>query len=205
MRASLRQGSFESSTIATVEAVLTQFSAPLDAAAAVRMSVTQPDNAMYDVTLNALGGGRYAVDQPLTQAGIYRFLVRAVGTSAEGWPFTREQALTAPVWQGGDLDPAGDPATRDLVRWLTGREEALCDVIDCLGEVALGQVHKSAKVGLGDGRRARACPSLPAALLRPRARPRQRCGWLTMSMSPWSVRGRLGPPRRLFWPNAGVG
>ena len=137
MRASLRQGSFEPGTIATVEAVLTQFSAPLDAAAAVRMSVTQPDNAMYDVTLNALGGGRYAVDQPLTQAGIYRFLVRAVGTSAKGWPFTREQALTAPVWQGGDLDPAGDPATRDLVRWLTGREEALCDVIDCLGEVAL--------------------------------------------------------------------
>ena len=36
-------------------------------------------------------------------------MVRAVGTSAQGWPFTREQVLTAPVWRGGDPIP---PATR---------------------------------------------------------------------------------------------
>jgi L-Lysine epsilon oxidase N-terminal/L-lysine epsilon oxidase C-terminal domain/von Willebrand factor type A domain len=131
MRAALRQPSFEPGTVATVEATLTQFSAPLDVPAAVRMTATAPDGTAQDVILNDLGGGRYAADYMLGQSGAHQLLVRAVGTSLQGWPFTREQALSASVWQGGDRE-GGDPGLRGLVGWLEERDEALCELLLCL-------------------------------------------------------------------------
>ncbi len=137
LRASLYQSSYEPGAVATVEAVLTQFSIPLEAPTAVRMAVTRPDGTSHDIAMAALGEGRYAADEVLTQPGTYRFLVRVVGTSAQGWPFTREQVLTAPVWRGGDSDPAGDPGERDLMNLLAGRDQALCELLECLAKIGL--------------------------------------------------------------------
>jgi Mg-chelatase subunit ChlD len=137
LRASLRQSSYEPGTVATVEAALTQFSVPLEAPAAVRMTVTRPDGTSHDLTMAAEGESRYSADEVLAQPGTYRFLVRATGTSAQGWPFTREQALTAPVWRGGDADPAGDPGTRALIDWLAERDQALCELLECLAKLGL--------------------------------------------------------------------
>ena len=53
-------------------------------------------------------------------SGVYQCRVRAVGRSRAGYPFRREQTLTAAVWQGADSEPGTlTPAA------------ALCRLIEC--------------------------------------------------------------------------
>jgi hypothetical protein len=132
MRASLNQSGHEPGAVATVEARLTQFSMPLDVPAAVRMTVTAPDGSARDIVLVPVGDGRYRATCDLSQSGAHQVLVRATGSSLRGWPFTREQALSASVWHGAD-EVGGQGGAGGGPR----NPDTCCELLACLLGVGL--------------------------------------------------------------------
>jgi hypothetical protein len=127
MTASLSQTSYEPGATIHVGARLREYDQPLARPANVRADVTRPDGSLAIVTFAAAGDGVYEAGMPATQIGVYRFRIRADGTTSRGRPFTRERLRTAAIWAGGDEPPRppnrpGDPA------------EKWCEIIECLLE-----------------------------------------------------------------------
>jgi hypothetical protein len=82
-------------------------------------------------------------------SGVYLCRIRASGRSRSGYPFTREQTLTAAVWRGGnrDADP-GQSGGGPLVEWLQEHDEKLCGILRCIlaeGGVLSPQFEKKLK------------------------------------------------------------
>jgi hypothetical protein len=101
--------------------------------AVVWADVTRPDGSASTLAFAETSPGQFAASFDTTTVGVYRFRVRAGGTTRKGLPFTRERALTAAVWRGGDRDAGisanpggsfGDAIREQDARW--------CALMQCL-------------------------------------------------------------------------
>jgi hypothetical protein len=127
MTAALSQSSYEPGATIHVSARLVEYDQPLRSPANGRADVTRPDGSLAIVGFASVGDGRYETAVPAPQAGIYRFRIRADGTTSRGRPFTRERLRTAPIWAGGDEPPR--PPNRP-----TDPGDRWCELIECLLE-----------------------------------------------------------------------
>jgi len=111
-------------TSGRLRATLTDSGIPL-ASAAVRATVTAPDNTTFAVGLASSEPGVYEADVPTSLSGVYRILVSANGSDLRGAAFTREELRTLAVWARGDdqppltTNPTGDASTLDVCGLLT--------------------------------------------------------------------------------------
>jgi hypothetical protein len=129
MSCKLAQASYEPGAMLYLRAQLSEYGAPLQMPASVRAGVTLPDGTSTILTLHATVPGTYEAALPANLAGIYRFVVRAIGLTSRQVPFTREQLVTGAVWKGGDRLPPS--STNDPNENPTQR--ALCGLLHCLG------------------------------------------------------------------------
>jgi len=130
LQAHVQQSSFELGATIGLNATLAQSGVPVTASVHVWVEVARPDNTRAVITLNALSDGQFAAAFATTVAGVYRFRVRARGATARGEVFYRERTLTAGVWAGGDRD--ADNTGQILIDYLRGRDERLCELLQCL-------------------------------------------------------------------------
>jgi hypothetical protein len=133
LRASLQQSGYEPGARATLEAMLTESGIPVEPGASVWAEILRPDGGRATLVLAEGDSGAFGGSFVAATSGVYHCRVRATGRSRMGYPFHREQSLTAAVWHGGDRD--ADPDNRGggpLVRWLEERDHRLCDLLRCL-------------------------------------------------------------------------
>jgi murein tripeptide amidase MpaA len=126
LRVTLAQNSCEPGATLTVRAVLTEHGIPLESGAVVVAELTRPDNTFSTVTLGEVDKGVYETTLIASLSGIYRFRVRAGGTTLRGLFFTREQEVTGAVWKGGNQPP---PSSKDDPQ---EPRERLCRLLACL-------------------------------------------------------------------------
>ncbi len=126
MSVRLSQNSLEPGATLTVRTKLTEYDLPVERRADVQAEVQLPDNTRIVLPLSEAEPGIFEASTPAPIQGIYYFRVMASGATLRGTRFTREQTLTAAVFQGGNNPlPTGqdDPRTRD---------EQVCRLLDCL-------------------------------------------------------------------------
>jgi hypothetical protein len=133
LRATLAQSGYEPGATVTLAATLATSGVPPSPGTAVWAEITRPDSSSTTVAMTEGEPGRFGGSFTASMAGVYRCQVRGSGRSPAGYPFQREQSLTAAVWAGGGRD--ADPDTRSggpLVRWARERDERLCRLLECL-------------------------------------------------------------------------
>jgi L-Lysine epsilon oxidase N-terminal/L-lysine epsilon oxidase C-terminal domain/von Willebrand factor type A domain len=132
MTASAEQSGYEPGARVRLHATVAQSGLPA-AGATVWADVTRPDGGTSTLACAETAPGEFAANYDTTMAGVYRFCVRARGTTRKGLPFTREHTLTAAVWRGGDRDAEtsanpggsiGDVIREQDARW--------CALLQCL-------------------------------------------------------------------------
>jgi len=104
----LTQSGFTPGSDLMLRVVLTEYGVPVEGRAQVEARVTYPDGSTLRLGMAEEPGGAFGLALRASQAGIYRFTVRAEGGSIRGVPFTREAMLTAGVWPGGDRPDPGE-------------------------------------------------------------------------------------------------
>lgn len=125
LRATLLQSGYEPGATATLEATLAQSGVPVRPGATAWVEISRPDGTQAQLPLGEQDPGRFTGGFATSASGTYRCRVRAAGRTSAGFPFQREQTLTAVVWRGGDRD--ADP---DRPRGNAG--ERLCELLRCL-------------------------------------------------------------------------
>lgn len=121
MRPRIDQTSFEPGAQVHLRAQLSEYGIPLESYGVVRAEVTRPDGSLVTYMLSEEAGGNFEKAFTATMVGIYSCRFLASGVTRRGRPFTREQTLTAAVWNGGDTprvptgkEPEGSrPGPRD--------------------------------------------------------------------------------------------
>lgn len=110
MKARVDQSSFEPGATVTLRASLTEYGIPVEGRAVVNVQVTRPDGSVVVYALTEEPEGNFERSFVANMVGIYSCRFMATGTTMRGKPFTREETLTAAVWNGGDdpRDPTGD-------------------------------------------------------------------------------------------------
>jgi hypothetical protein len=131
LRAELHQGGYEPGARISIQATLTQSGVPLQGEGVVWGELTRPDGSQATLAFQPGEPGSYAAEFVAGSAGVHKLRVRARGRTRKGMPFTREQALTAVVWRGGDHD-AETGAGDHLIDALNERDERLCELLKCL-------------------------------------------------------------------------
>jgi hypothetical protein len=104
MKPRIDQSSLEPGAAITLRANLTEYGIPVEGRAVVYVRVTRPDASVVIHTLDEEPEGNFEKVFTANMSGIYNCRFTASGTTMRGKPFTREQTLTAAVWNGGD-DP----------------------------------------------------------------------------------------------------
>ena len=104
MKPRIDQSSLEPGAAITLRANLTEYGIPVEGRAIVNVKVTRPDASVAIHTLDEEPEGNFEKVFTANMSGIYNCRFTASGTTMRGKPFTREQTLTAAVWNGGD-DP----------------------------------------------------------------------------------------------------
>jgi hypothetical protein len=131
LQANLEQSSFEPGATIHLHASLAEAGIPLGPKmAAVWAEITRPDGGMSLATLNEHGAGLFTGTYATTIPGVYRFRIRASGTTTRGEPFTREKTLTAAVWRGGDQGGGGTGGNGSGGGG--GTQPGICDILKCL-------------------------------------------------------------------------
>jgi hypothetical protein len=150
LQAHLEQASFEPGATVHVYASLAQSGIPLGAGASVWAEILRADGGQSVVVLHEHGAGQFGAPFTTTTAGIYRFRVRARGTTQRGEIFTREKTLTAAVWRGGDRPGGGTDGNGNSGPGGTGRP-GLCELLKCIleQESALGSQVSSRLNAIG--------------------------------------------------------
>lgn len=126
MEARISQNSLQPGATLTLRAILTEYGLPVERRADVQAELQRPDNTSAVLSLAEIEPGVFETSTFAAIQGIYRFRVMAAGVTLRGARFTREQTLTAAVFQGGDNPPrtsGSDPRTRD---------EEICHLLECL-------------------------------------------------------------------------
>jgi subtilisin family serine protease len=128
MKALLTQTHYEPGAVLNLNVILTQYGIPLETAASVNADLTSPSGSKSALSFTMTGPGEYAAKVTTVQSGIYRFLIKASGTTIRGRSFTRELVRTAAVWEGGNRPGTGTPGDRPGE---FGKED-LCRLLNCL-------------------------------------------------------------------------
>src|SRR5262249_38072237 len=121
LHATIRQKSYEPGAEVLLYASLTEYDLSVEQRATVWAEYSLPDGSEASTVLVESGPGRFEGSFGTTLPGVYTIRLRAAGNTFRGHPFTREQALTAAVWVGGDRGDGGSTTAR----WL-------CQLAACL-------------------------------------------------------------------------
>ena len=100
-------------------------------AADAGVEVTPATGSAITVAMPEGDDSQFTAQFATTRSGVYRFRIRARGTTLSGEPFTRERILTGAVWRGGDH--ASDPGSNGqiIVDYLRERDARLCEMLSC--------------------------------------------------------------------------
>jgi hypothetical protein len=98
MDASVSQGGFAPGSTLSLRARLTEYSQPVEGRAQVRAEVEYPDQTRVVLPLAETAPGAFAASLAAGLPGVYKFRLLAEGGTYRGAPFTREQILTAAVF-----------------------------------------------------------------------------------------------------------
>jgi hypothetical protein len=98
----LRQDGYETGNSFYLEASLLQAGIPLSNSASVWAEVTRPDGSVSSSGLKEDEAGRFSGAFKATIPGVYYIRLRSTGRSNLGYPFQREQNLSATVWHGAE-------------------------------------------------------------------------------------------------------
>ena len=112
LRARAEQTGFDPGATVNLFATLTESGLPTQQPATVWAEVTRPNGVEGTVPLRADEPGIFSAHYVTTEAGLYRYRVRASGRTRQGEPFTREHTVTAGVWRGGDRDANHPPSAQ---------------------------------------------------------------------------------------------
>jgi murein tripeptide amidase MpaA len=105
LRARVDQDSLEPGANLTVRAVLSEYDVPVEKRAKVVAEIERPDRTTASLSLRETDPGIFETHMVASMSGLYRLRIRAQGRTRRGGAFTREQSLTAAVFQGGDGPP----------------------------------------------------------------------------------------------------
>lgn len=133
LRATRAQDSYEPGATITLRAVLTEYDVPVADRAAVDATVTRPDGTTATTSLDEVEPGVFETRLAASLSGAYQFSLVAEGRTLRGRRFTREQLLTAGVWNGGDAPTPTDDGS-------STRDEAFCRLLTCLADGSLRKV-----------------------------------------------------------------
>jgi hypothetical protein len=129
--AHVEQTHFEPGASASLSATLTQSGLPMNQPAQIWADVTRPDGSTISVTIAERHDGQYSENFVMPASGLYRFRIRARGTTYRGEPFTREKTLTAAVWRGANSS-GGNGGVGGT--GATATAPTLCALLKCLFE-----------------------------------------------------------------------
>jgi len=121
-RATASQAGYEPGAKVQLTATLAESGVPEENPAFVWAEITDPGNRVFQVNLSGKEQGTWGGEFVASQPGIYRARVRATGKTLRGFPFSREQTVTAAVWIGGNSQ-GGMGA---------GPGDKLCHLLNCL-------------------------------------------------------------------------
>ncbi len=109
LEATLVQDGFAPGDVVRLTASLWEYQSPLKTVASVWADVVEPDGNRSVLNFTRTAAGSYAATWTTTLPGVYRFGIRAEGTTSGNARFMRAKELTAGVWAGGDrpFDPVG--------------------------------------------------------------------------------------------------
>lgn len=127
--ASAHQSGFTPGATVNLVAGLSAAGIPFTANSYVRADVTRPGGTTFTVNLRSQGEqftGSFAASVP----GDYQIRMRANGLTDRGNAFTRERALSAGVWRGGDTPPRGGP--NDIGTIVDGERARWCAFLKCV-------------------------------------------------------------------------
>jgi hypothetical protein len=107
--ATLVQDGFAPGDVVRLTASLWEYQVPLKTNASVWADVVEPDGNRSVLNFTRTAAGSYTATWTTTLPGVYRFGIRAEGTTSGNARFMRGKELTAGVWAGGDrpFDPVG--------------------------------------------------------------------------------------------------
>ena len=108
MNASIHQDSLEPGANISLRALLNEYGLPIENRADVNVEVTRPDASLFIVALPEIEPGIFEQSFVANIPGTYHCRFLANGATIRGNEFTREQTLTAAVFQGGDT-PTPEP------------------------------------------------------------------------------------------------
>jgi hypothetical protein len=94
----LNQTGYRPGASILLEASVFQANAPLSTLAYVWAEIIRPDGTYTSIKLQQTEEGRFSAELNTTLPGVYYVRVRCSGRSRLGYPFEREQSLTAAVW-----------------------------------------------------------------------------------------------------------
>jgi hypothetical protein len=106
-----------------IRAVVTEYGQPLETHPEVVATMTRPDQTTAELSFFETDLGQFESSVVATQAGGYRFHLRAAGLSSRLQPFTREHLLTAVV---------GYPPRDPVIPPTDGGHAAFCEFLKCL-------------------------------------------------------------------------
>jgi len=127
--ASAHQSGFTPGATVNLVAGLSAAGIPFTANAYVRADIKAPGGTTSTVDLRPQGE-QFAASFATPVPGDYQIRVRANGFTDRGNAFTRERALSAGVWRGGDTPPRGGP--NDLGSVLDGERARWCAFLKCV-------------------------------------------------------------------------
>lgn len=133
LRATRSQEGYEPGAAVTLRAVLSEYDLPVADRATVDATVTRPDGTPATISMDETEPGVFEARLTASLSGVYRFDLAAEGRTLRGRRFTREQVLTAAVWNGGDEPGPSDAGP-------SARDEALCRLLSCLTDGSAGTV-----------------------------------------------------------------
>lgn len=122
MNVSISQSSFEPGANIGLRTFLTEYGLPIENRATVNVEVTRPDASAFTVALSEIEPGIFEQTFVANIPGTYFCRFLAKGATIRGHEFTREQTLTAAVFQGGDTptpeptDPGKDGTIGGLIK-----------------------------------------------------------------------------------------
>jgi hypothetical protein len=128
LEATLVQDGFAPGDVVRLTASLWEYQVPLKTNASVWADVVEPDGNRSVLNFTRTAAGSYTATWTTTLPGVYRFGIRAEGTTSGNARFMRAKELTAGVWAGGDrpFDPVGGGSETT-----GGGDDGRCKTIMC--------------------------------------------------------------------------
>lgn len=102
MKPRIDQSGMEPGASIQLRTNLTEYGVPVEGRATVTVKVKRPDNTTTDILLDEEPEGNFNKSFIASMSGIYTCRFMAAGSTMRGKAFTREQTLTAAVWNGGN-------------------------------------------------------------------------------------------------------